>query len=105
MTSKGWISFFGLLLLGALRWVGDRLRSLLRSQSRLPFHLFLVSALLVKIEAGKVRLYRIFISWPKTQLEGPYHCCRRSILALLPMAVIGSRGSLLRYPPSKRQDT
>ena len=31
-----------------------------------------MSALLVRMEAGKVGLYKIFIGWPKTRLQGPY---------------------------------
>ena len=64
-----------------------------------------VSAHLVKREAGKTRLYKNFIGWPKTQLWGPHPRCRRSKLALLPIAAIGSGGPPLRPPPSKRQDT
>ena len=31
-----------------------------------------INALLVRMEAGKVRSYIIFIGWPKTQLSDPY---------------------------------
>ena len=54
--------------------------------------------------AGKVRLYRIFVGWPKTQLQAPTPRRHRHMLALLPMATTGSGVPSPRLPPSKRQN-